>query len=95
MTGARSGIAKKQEKIAWIMGRDGLGFSHGIDLSSLGATQTAWSMARQGGGANETDTGNQHDVIAGLSLDVKIRSMSRFARCREMSGDLGSRCFIG
>jgi hypothetical protein len=27
-------------------------------------------MARQGGGADETDTGNQHDVIAGSSLEI-------------------------
>ena|ERR1700691_2065067 len=70
MTSARRGVAKKQEKIAWIIRRDRLGLLHGIDLSSISATQTAWSMARRGGGANETDTGNLHDVIAGSSLEI-------------------------
>src|ERR1700724_4587883 len=90
MTSARSGVAKKQEKIAWIIGRDGLGFGHGIDLSSIGATQTAWSAARRGGGANETDTGNQHDVITGSSLDIGRPRIGDL-----ISGYLVSRCFFG
>ena len=70
MTPARSATAKKLEKNTWNIDQDRLPLDYGNNLSSIGATQTAWSAARRAVGANETDAGNRYyDEVAGSPLD--------------------------
>src|SRR5580698_3860836 len=74
MTRARSGGSKKPEKSTWIMPRDRLASSHGIDLSSQCAA-LIWPGAwlDEASGADETDTGNRYDLIAGPALRILAR----------------------
>src|SRR6516162_1330494 len=69
MTSARTAAAKKAEKNRLDYWPRPTSFTARNRPKLIGAAHTAWSAARRGGGANETDAGNLYDVIAGSSLD--------------------------
>jgi hypothetical protein len=93
MTAARGCRTKMQEKISWIIGQERLGSNDGIDPSSDRAPQTrpgAW--LREAGGANRTDAGNRHDLVAGASLGIgMLHRLNALSQSHQRCGDRDGR----